>query len=51
MPIAPKVIWRVMKVNPTRAPKATTTISIMSELLDILVPTIYGLDWEAVNYF
>ena len=37
---------------PTRAPKATTMFSIsMSESLDILVPTVYRLNWEAVDYF
>ena len=42
---------------PTRAPKATTMFLIvpvpdcMSESLDILVPTVYGLYWEAVDYF
>ena len=51
MPIAPKVIWRVMKVNPTRAPMAIPMISIMSESFDILVPTVSGLYWEVVNYY
>ena len=46
MPIAPKVIWRVMKVNPTRAPMAIPMISIMSESFDILVPTVVNYDWR-----
>ena len=46
MPIAPKVIWRMMKGIPTRAPMAIAMIRIMSELFDILVPTVVNYDWH-----